>query len=59
MAKMPNERAVGLGHVLSMVLALRFHRDANAIENRLTCSLLDAEELIELMDFRPDLLLGL
>ena len=36
-----------------------FHRGANAIENRLTRSLLDAEELIELVDFRPDLLLGL
>ena len=31
----------------------------NAVENRLTGTLLHAEELIELVDFRPDLFLGL
>ena len=31
----------------------------NAIENRLTGPLLHAKELVELVDFRPDLFLGL
>ena len=34
------------------------HR-ANAIENGLACPFLHTKELIELVDFRPDLLLGL
>jgi hypothetical protein len=34
-------------------------RRPNAIENRLTGTLLDAKELVELVDFRPDLFLGL
>ena len=37
----------------------RFDRRPNAIENRLTGPLLDAKELVELMDFRPDLFFGL
>jgi hypothetical protein len=37
----------------------RFDLGSNAIENRLAGSLLDAKELVELMDFRPDLFLGL
>ncbi len=36
-----------------------FDRRPNAIENRLTGPLLDAKELVELVDFRPDLFLGL
>src|ERR1017187_5456821 len=34
-------------------------RRPNAIENRLTGPLLHAKELVELVDFRPDLFLGL
>src|SRR5664280_409073 len=34
-------------------------RRPHAIENRLTGTLLHAKELVELMDFRPDLFLGL
>src|SRR5665811_125154 len=37
----------------------RSDRRPNAIENRLTGSLLHAKELVELVDFRPDLFLGL
>src|ERR1035437_717489 len=37
----------------------RADRSANAIENGFTCAFLDAKELIELMYFHPDLLLGL
>src|SRR5674476_1160286 len=36
-----------------------FDRRPNAIENHLTRPLLDAKELVELVDFRPDLFLGL
>src|SRR5450756_1268397 len=36
----------------------RFDRRANAVENRLTAPLLDAKELVKLVDFRPDLFLG-
>jgi hypothetical protein len=35
------------------------NRRANAIKNRLTGSLFYAEELVELVDFSPDLFLGL
>lgn len=35
------------------------NRRANAIENRLTAPFLHAKELVELVDFRPDLFLGL
>jgi hypothetical protein len=34
-------------------------RRPNAIENRLTGPFLHAKELVELVDFRPDLFLGL
>jgi hypothetical protein len=34
-------------------------RRPNAIENRLTGPLLHAKELVELVDFRPDLFFGL
>src|SRR5450830_939821 len=34
-------------------------RRPNAIENCLTAPFLDAKELVELVDFRPDLFLGL
>src|ERR1035437_1971136 len=34
-------------------------RRSNTIENRLTGTLLHAKELVELVDFRPDLFLGL
>src|ERR1017187_7445012 len=34
-------------------------RRPNAVQNRLTGTLLHAEELVELVDFRPDLFLGL
>jgi len=34
-------------------------RRPNAIENGLTDALLNAKTLVELVDFRPDLLLGL
>ena len=37
----------------------RSDRRPNAIENRLTGTLLHAKELVELVDFRPDLFLGL
>jgi hypothetical protein len=37
----------------------RSDRRPNAIENRLTGPLLDAKELVELVDLRPDLFLGL
>jgi hypothetical protein len=37
----------------------RSDRRPNAIENRLTGTLLYAKELVELVDFRPDLFLGL
>jgi len=37
----------------------RSDRRRNAIENRLTGTLLHAKELVELVDFRPDPLLGL
>jgi hypothetical protein len=37
----------------------RSDRRPNAIENRLTGPLLHAKELIELVDFRPDLFLWL
>ena len=37
----------------------RSDRRPNAIENRFTGSLLHAKELVDLMDFRPDLFLGL
>src|SRR5450759_5410827 len=37
----------------------RADRRPNAIENRLTGPLLHAKELVELVDFRPDLFLGL
>ena len=37
----------------------RSDRRPNAIENRLTGPLLHAKELVEFVDFRPDLLLGL
>ena len=37
----------------------RSDRRPNAIENRLTGPLLHAKELVELVDFRPDLFLGL
>ena len=35
----------------------RSDRRPDAVENRLTGSLLDAKELVELVDFRPDLFL--
>ena len=37
----------------------RSDRRPNAVENRLTAPLLHAKELVELVDFRPDLFLGL
>ena len=37
----------------------RADRRPDAIENRLAGPVLDTEELVELVDFRPDLLLGL
>ena len=37
----------------------RLDRRPNAIENRFTGTLLHAKELVELVDFRPDLFLGL
>ena len=37
----------------------RSDRRPNAIENRLTGTLLHAKELVELVDFRPDFFLGL
>ena len=37
----------------------RLDRRPNSIENRLTAPLLHAEELVKLVDFRPDLFLGL